>query len=434
MAGLPPFKLPWFKAAQAADPPPSEANPFATEQYVADHAGGDSGLPTFTSPADDGKSIGWLTGAWQKVTYAAQQYVDDAVDALYTAIAGVWEDTRLVHIDGSEQINGEKILTALGIQMFEYTPVNGTETADATYSGWSITNDSGITRTWKLPARGLGALTVVKNSTASLGQLLVTGTGLGDAQMNPSTVTLQPGQTAIFWGDNAASGQYFHHLIALYVGDVQPLDSDLSAIAALAPSNDSFLQRKSFTWTFRTPAQVIADLMATAGWVFSAAVGFASGSATNPSVWFRASSGANSAGAYSPNNGQGALAAAGNQIIVWTSTTFQIIASRILQVVVNATLRNDGLDIRTPVYAAGSNVGNNLTISSGSGASTYLVEADDGDCTVTLPLTNGRRYTISNHVVGGNLLLSSGHNIFPGQTITLYYSTILGTWIVVALV
>lgn len=39
MPGLPPFKLPWFKAAEAADPAPSATNAFATEQYVADHAG-----------------------------------------------------------------------------------------------------------------------------------------------------------------------------------------------------------------------------------------------------------------------------------------------------------------------------------------------------------------------------------------------------------
>lgn len=40
MAGLPPFKLAWWRAADAADPAPSETNPLATEQYVADHAGG----------------------------------------------------------------------------------------------------------------------------------------------------------------------------------------------------------------------------------------------------------------------------------------------------------------------------------------------------------------------------------------------------------
>lgn len=42
--------------------------------------------------------------------------------------------------------------------------------------------------------------------------------------------------------------------------DYQPLDSDLTAIAALAPANDTIIQRKSGAWTARTPAQVKTDL------------------------------------------------------------------------------------------------------------------------------------------------------------------------------
>lgn len=40
----------------------------------------------------------------------------------------------------------------------------------------------------------------------------------------------------------------------------QPLDADLTAIAALTPSNDDVLQRKGGAWTNRTPAQLKADL------------------------------------------------------------------------------------------------------------------------------------------------------------------------------
>lgn len=43
----------------------------------------------------------------------------------------------------------------------------------------------------------------------------------------------------------------------------QPLDSDLTAIAALAPSNDDILQRKAGAWTNRTIAQLIADIKPT---------------------------------------------------------------------------------------------------------------------------------------------------------------------------
>lgn len=40
----------------------------------------------------------------------------------------------------------------------------------------------------------------------------------------------------------------------------QPLDSDLTAIAALTPSNDDVVQRKSGAWTNRTLSQLATDL------------------------------------------------------------------------------------------------------------------------------------------------------------------------------
>lgn len=43
----------------------------------------------------------------------------------------------------------------------------------------------------------------------------------------------------------------------------QPLDADLTAIAALTPSNDDVVQRKAGAWTNRTPAQLKADLALT---------------------------------------------------------------------------------------------------------------------------------------------------------------------------
>lgn len=44
----------------------------------------------------------------------------------------------------------------------------------------------------------------------------------------------------------------------------QPLDSDLTAVAAISPSNDDLIQRKSGAWTNRTPAQLKTDLALTA--------------------------------------------------------------------------------------------------------------------------------------------------------------------------
>lgn len=43
-------------------------------------------------------------------------------------------------------------------------------------------------------------------------------------------------------------------------GTYQPLDSDLTTVGGLSPSNDDLLQRKAGAWTNRTPAQVKTDL------------------------------------------------------------------------------------------------------------------------------------------------------------------------------
>lgn len=55
----------------------------------------------------------------------------------------------------------------------------------------------------------------------------------------------------------------FTQAIVDAVGSVaQPLDADLTAIAALAPSNDDIIQRKAGAWTNRTIAQLLTDLAA----------------------------------------------------------------------------------------------------------------------------------------------------------------------------
>lgn len=61
--------------------------------------------------------------------------------------------------------------------------------------------------------------------------------------------------------------------IEAVLASTQPIDSDLTAIAALTPSNDDIIQRKSGAWTNRTLAQVRADLgvygEAVGGYTFS---------------------------------------------------------------------------------------------------------------------------------------------------------------------
>lgn len=62
---------------------------------------------------------------------------------------------------------------------------------------------------------------------------------------------------------DSASDAAIQAAVDAAIDDLQPLDSDLTAIAALTPSNDDVLQRKSGAWTNRTPAQVKTDLVLT---------------------------------------------------------------------------------------------------------------------------------------------------------------------------
>jgi len=60
--------------------------------------------------------------------------------------------------------------------------------------------------------------------------------------------------------DTTLTGLAWISKTAVGTGIWQPLDTDLTDIAALTPSNDDFLQRKSGAWTNRTIAQVKTDL------------------------------------------------------------------------------------------------------------------------------------------------------------------------------
>jgi hypothetical protein len=59
---------------------------------------------------------------------------------------------------------------------------------------------------------------------------------------------------------NVASDAEVAAAISALSAVYQPLDSDLTAVAGLSPSNDDILQRKAGAWTNRTIAQLLTDL------------------------------------------------------------------------------------------------------------------------------------------------------------------------------
>lgn len=76
-----------------------------------------------------------------------------------------------------------------------------------------------------------------------------------------STVTLAPRQSLDLVYLSAV-GDWVDGRILQDLSGYQPLDSDLTAFAALTPTNDDIVQRKSGAWTNRTMAQLWADLNA----------------------------------------------------------------------------------------------------------------------------------------------------------------------------
>lgn len=76
-----------------------------------------------------------------------------------------------------------------------------------------------------------------------------------DVKASPSSINVVTGASTNLQDDGAGG-------VTLTISDgsnKQPLDSDLTAIAALTPSNDDVIQRKSGAWTNRTIAQLAAD-------------------------------------------------------------------------------------------------------------------------------------------------------------------------------
>lgn len=83
----------------------------------------------------------------------------------------------------------------------------------------------------------------------------------GVAPSSPTNGDLWSESATGFWGRvNGTSVNLA--TVAGVAAAYQPLDSDLTAIAALSPSNDDIVQRKAGAWTNRTMAQLLADLSA----------------------------------------------------------------------------------------------------------------------------------------------------------------------------
>jgi hypothetical protein len=161
-------------------------------------------------PGGDDGDWGQVLNDFLDVSHAS----DGTLKSSAVTNAGAASDSAVVHNTGAEAVAGTK---TFGASPVVPTPTLGSQAANKTYV------DS---------VAGAGAPDA---TTTNKGIVQLAG-DLGGTALTPTV----PG-----------------------LAGKQPLDSDLTAIAALTPANDDILQRKAGAWTNRTPAQLKTDLVLT---------------------------------------------------------------------------------------------------------------------------------------------------------------------------
>ena len=175
------------------------------------------------------------------------------------------EDGDDGHTDGHNATNTAvntiaEYVDALELGAGAVTSVNGrtgavtglAETSDLTAHEADTTSVHGIADTSVLATSSTVASAITTHTAATDPH--------GDRAFATSAIATHEADTTSVHGiaDTAALAT-----TAAVAAGYQPLDSDLTAIAALAPTNDDVVQRKAGAWTNRTMAQVKTDLALT---------------------------------------------------------------------------------------------------------------------------------------------------------------------------
>lgn len=161
-------------------------------------------------PGGDDGNWGQVLNDFLDVSHAS----DGTLKSSAVTNAGAASDSAVVHNSGAEVVAGTKTFSASPVVP---TPTLGSQAANKTY----VDSVAGAE---------------APDATSSTKGILQLAGDLGGTAGAPTVPDL---------------------------ANKQPLDSDLTAIAALTPANDDMLQRKAGAWTNRTPAQVKTDLALT---------------------------------------------------------------------------------------------------------------------------------------------------------------------------
>jgi hypothetical protein len=207
-------------------------------------------------PGADENTWGQVLNDFLSVAHAS----DGTLTSSSVTDAGGASDSTVVHNSGSETVAGTKTFSASPVVP---TPSLGSQAANKTYvdsvAGAGAPDASPSTKGIVQLAGDLGG-----TGTAATAPIISDG-AITNAKVASGAAIAKSKLAALNIGDsdvNTISESKVTGLTSDLAGK-QPLNSDLTAIAGLTPTNDDVLQRKAGAWTNRTPAQLKTDLALT---------------------------------------------------------------------------------------------------------------------------------------------------------------------------
>jgi hypothetical protein len=231
------------------------------------------GLSNVDNTADASKPVSTLQAAADTAVAAAAASALSTHAADTTAVHGITDTAALVLTDDSRLTNartptahasshasaGSDPVTLAQSQITGLTAaLAGKSDTGHVHAGADIT--SGTVAFDRLPTGTSSTTVAIGNHTHGGGG----GGAVDSVNGETGTVVLDATNTPPA-SIGAAAASHTHAQaditsLTTDLGNKQPLDGDLTAIAALTPTNDDVMQRKAGAWTNRTPAQLKTDL------------------------------------------------------------------------------------------------------------------------------------------------------------------------------
>lgn len=208
------------------------------------------------NPGSDEGTWGELLNEFLEVSHTS----DGSLKTGAVADAGAASDSSVIHNTGAETVAGTKTFSVAPVVP---TPTLANQAANKSYvdsvasSGApdATTATKGIVQlAGDLGGVGTTAAAPVISNGAITNAKVASGAAIAKSKLAPLSIDDSD--------VNAISESKVTGLTSDLAGK-QPLDSDLTAIAGLTPTNDDVLQRKAGAWTNRTPAQLKTDLTLT---------------------------------------------------------------------------------------------------------------------------------------------------------------------------